>query len=201
MTGVMAPQRRNRESSIIDATAKLFAQRGYQGTTMDDIAAAVKLNKGTLYHYFPGKAELLAQIYEESIDLVQTSFFKHDAALTPPDRVRAIVTDLVRAIERKPHHTTVYLQEMQWLDEWLPRHQHTKLRAREDQIRDYIVDAIDSGVESGEFTVPSTFLAAMGLMGMACWTYRWYRPSGPLTMDDVASGFSDLVLAGLTTRH
>jgi hypothetical protein len=48
--------------------------------------------------YFPGKAELLAQIYEESIDLVHNSFLKHDAALAPPTRVRAIVTDLVRSI-------------------------------------------------------------------------------------------------------
>jgi AcrR family transcriptional regulator len=197
----MPPQRRARESSIIEATAKLFSQRGYQGTTMDDIAAAVKLNKGTLYHYFPGKAELLAQIYEESVDLVQTSFVKHAPGLTPPERVSAIVADLVRAIERKPHHTTVYLQEMQWLDEWLPRHQHSKLRQREDQIRNYVVDAIAAGMKSGEFNAPSAFLAAMAVMGMACWTYRWYRPSGEMSIDEIAAGFSDLVLAGLVTRR
>src|SRR3712207_3241878 len=50
--------------------ARLFETRGYSATSMDDIAAGVKLNKGTLYHYFSGKAAILFDIYSEAQEQV-----------------------------------------------------------------------------------------------------------------------------------
>lgn len=186
-----------RGRAILDAAARLFSERGYQGTTMGDIAAAVSLNKGTLYHYVPSKADLLARICGESVDDILLLFADLPADLEPAARVRRIVVGLVHELARRPHHAIVYLQEMQWVDEWLPAHEWASLRQRESLLHQHVASAIDAGVRDGSFSTTDPRVAALALIGMVGWTYRWFRDDGRRSIDEIAAVYAGLLLDGL----
>ena len=77
--------------------------------------------------------ELLAQIYSKCIYTMLTLYQSQDPALDPGERVRRIILNMVQTLERRPHHMPVYVQEMQWLEKWLPSHQAAHLRKRETE--------------------------------------------------------------------
>lgn len=190
-----------RRQSIVEAAAKLFQQRGFQGTSMDDVAAAAALNKSSLYHYFPSKAELLAQIYSECIDTMQTLYQAQDPALEPVERVRRIILNMVQALERRPHHMRVYVQEMQWLEKWLPSHQAAHLRKRETELWDFLATSISAGINTRTFVQVDPFLTGMALMGMVAWMPHWHPGGSRKTGPEVAEEYAALVLNGLLQRQ
>lgn len=189
-----------RRQSIVEAAAKLFQQRGFQGTSMDDVAAAAALNKSSLYHYFPSKAELLAQIYSECIDTMMTLYQSQEPALDPAERVRRILLNMVQALERRPHHMRVYVQEMQWLDKWLPSHQAAHLRKRETELWEFLATSISTGIDSRTFVRIDPQLTGMALMGMVAWMPHWHPADSRKTGPQVAEEFAALVLNGLLVR-
>jgi len=168
---------------------------------MDDVAAAAALNKSSLYHYFPSKAELLAQIYSECIDTMLTLYQAQDPALEPAERVRRIMLNMVQALERRPHHMRVYVQEMQWLDKWLPSHQAAHLRKRESELWEFLASSISAGVDSREFVPVDPFLTGMALMGMVAWMPHWHPGDSGKTGPQVAQAYAALVLNGLLRRE
>lgn len=190
-----------RRQSIVEAAAKLFQQRGFQGTSMDDVAAECAMNKSTLYHYFPSKAELLAQIYSECIDVMLTLYQSQDPALDPAERVRRIMLNMVQALEKRPHHMRVYVQEMQWLDKWLPNHQAAHLRKRETELWEFLATSITSGIEAKAFARVDPHLTGMALMGMVAWMPHWHPSQSGKSSAQVAEEYAALVLNGLLVRE
>lgn len=188
----MSPRRRE----VLDAAARLFHERGYMGASMDDVAEAVGLTKGSLYHHFPGKASILAEIYEEATDFVLAHLERHDEHASSSDAVRALIRDIIDLIGERRYHVTVFYQEMRWVSEWLPpgdaRHLQDKIR----RYFSYVEDVLRRGMESGEFREVNVTAAASALIGMASWTYQWYDPRRTLTVDEVTDIFAGIYLGG-----
>lgn len=190
-----------RRQAVVEAAAKLFRQRGFQGTSMDDIAASAKVPKGTIYHYFPGKAELLAQIYHDCIDVMLASYQDQPEDLDPETRVRSIISDMVRALQKNPDKMLVYVQEMQWLDKWLPRHRAAHIRKRESELWSFMEGAIGDAVRTGRFAPHDAFLTSMAMMGMVAWMPHWLSSTRrSIAADQAADLFADLLLDGLRPR-
>jgi AcrR family transcriptional regulator len=85
---------RMREASrrrILKAALRLFATRGYAGTSIRMIAQSAAISVGLLYNYFPSKADLLVALFEESMRDVQASFASAEAASTPSERIERLV--------------------------------------------------------------------------------------------------------------
>jgi len=194
----MGSRKLARERQILDVAAALFRQRGFQGMRMDDLAAAVRLNKGTLYHYFPSKAELLHRIYldtaTEQVEIVRAQ----DGDAPPDELLRCVVSDITRAIGRRRDYVTVFFQEMHWLDKWLPAEQYEEIDALQREFRNYVTGVIERGVKEGVFRPVDASVAALGIIGMAGWAYQWYVPGGRHSMDDIAGIFADLALGALS---
>jgi AcrR family transcriptional regulator len=193
----MGSRKLERERQILDVAAQLFRQRGYQGMRMDDLAATVELNKGTLYHYFSSKAELLYRIYLDTSTEIIEAMRAQPADAAPDDLLRLIVGDIARAIDRRRDYVTVFFQEMHWLAEWLPAEHFEEINAIQIEFRNYVTGVIERGVKEGTFRPVDASVAALGIIGMAGWTYQWYVPGGRYSMDDVAGIYSDLMLAAL----
>ena len=191
----MGNGRADRERQILDTAASLFCDRGYQGMRMDDLAATVNLNKGTLYHYFPSKAELLYRIYRDTAQEFLQRISLHPADAPADEAIRMLIHDIAMAIGERRDYVTVFFQEMQWLDKWLPADQFEEIDGLQSEFRNYVTGVIERGINAKLFRPIDATVATFGLIGMVGWTYQWHTPGGRRTLDDVADIFADLVLA------
>lgn len=195
------PPRGNQQATVRKVAAKLFETRGYHGTSMDDVAAGVQRNKGTLYYYYKGKSDILYDIYSDTLDIVIGVINSIPADASPDEALKALIRFELRSIAERPHETVVYFQEMRWIKEWLPRHQYREIRAREDQFTDWVTDVVQRGIDDGVFAPMDARIGALAVIGMTSWAYQWYRPNGRYSIDEIADMFVDIIMHGLGTRE
>lgn len=189
----MSPRRRQ----VLDEAARLFHDRGYMGTSMDEVAEEVGLTKGSLYHHFPSKAEILKEIYEEAVDFILSHVDRHPEDATASEVVRLLMKDVLELIRDHPYHVTVYYQEMRWLREWLPEAEADRILKKVEGYVSYVKDVIRRGVANGEFRPVDESISARVLIGTSSWAHQWFRPNGRLSLDEVAGICADIFLTGV----
>jgi AcrR family transcriptional regulator len=176
---------------ILEEAVKLFYQRGFTGTTLDDIAAELGVTKPFIYTHFRGKVELLAALckptIEMSLEAVATAAAKPG---TPTERLRDAITNFAKVVLHRQANIAIYFREEKNLSpEALA--EINALRKRFDHL---LSDLLIEGVTAGEFEIPDHSLAALALGGMISWAYTWYRPGGRLTIEETAEHMADLAL-------
>jgi TetR/AcrR family transcriptional regulator len=178
---------------ILSESARLFAQQGYPGTAMSQVAAACGLSKPALYHYVPDKAELLARICETHVEKLAALVREVRAeALEPEARLRHLVQRFLAVYTAARHEHRVLTEDLKFLPE--PRQQRTRELEREvvNGFAEALV-ALRPQLAAGNLAKPITML----LFGMINWTYTWHRPEGPLGDAQLAEIVSALLLGGL----
>jgi AcrR family transcriptional regulator len=184
-----------REEQVYRAALRLFREKGYHATSMQDIAEAVGLYKGSLYHYIGGKEELLARTFERAMRalLGEMERIVADTRLAPTEQLRRAIRSHVAAVANNLDALTVYLHEWRALaDESL-----ANVRAQRERYAELFAEIIARGVRAGEFHARDARLTALGLLGMCNWLSQWYRPGGRLRPKEIADHFADVVLNGL----
>lgn len=185
---------RERRQSIVDTSARLFAQNGYHATGIADLCVANDLGKGALYHYIGSKEELLAAIHDRVMDEVMAGADRvAEAGGDPPEQLAALGEELLEVIHRYPEHVWVFLHEFPALTG--ERAEAFRRRRREYESR--VEGVIRSGVDSGDFRDVDPWLTAMAWFGMHNYTYLWLKPGGRLSARDVAEPFSQIFLDGI----
>jgi AcrR family transcriptional regulator len=182
---------------VYSAALRLFREKGYHATSMQDIAAALGLYKGSLYHYIGSKEDLLVQVFERAMAslLADVERIVTDASLAPRTQLQLVVLAHVSAVADNRDALTVYLHEFRAL----AGDSLNKVRAQRDRYRELVETIVSRGVKSGEFATPDVGIATLGLLGMCNWVAQWFQPGGRLAARDVASLFADLALEGLSS--
>ncbi|MCF8566043.1 TetR/AcrR family transcriptional regulator [Alicyclobacillus tolerans] len=184
----------NRQADIALAAVKLFEQKGYHATSVQDIADEVGLQKGSLYHYIHSKEDLLLQIAHQAISEFNDKLERILASDIPArEKLTLGIQNHITVSISNLQTTTVLLREAFSLGE----HQHQVIQDQTDRYLDLWTQILIEGQKNGEFTVPQPKLAALALLGACNWVYRWYKSSGKLTAEEISSVFSDLFLKGL----
>ena len=197
-----APARRERyearRDEVIDAAARVFAERGYDATTIDDLVEATGLGRGGLYHYIGNKRDLLIQIHERFLNplLDQARVIAADG-LTPEAELRALAHALMDNIHRYRYQVTVFFHEWRAI-EGDPRFEQVRHERRE--FESLIAATLDRGRAEGVFEVRDPRIAQLGFLGMINYTPQWYEPGGRVSPDDIADQFCDIFLAGIRRR-
>jgi AcrR family transcriptional regulator len=171
-----------REEEILAAAARIFQRKGYHGTSVRDIADAVGLLKGSLYHYISSKEDLLARLFEGLLEDTVAELdviARRDASAA--ERLREMVRAYARAIIANQDAVGLYLRE--WRS--LPAPELANLAARRRRMRTLFSAVIADGARAGELAPGDPNLAALAILGMCNWMYEWYRPAGRLTPDAV----------------
>lgn len=186
-----------RPQEILDAAADLFHHRGYHATTVEDIASAVGLKKGSLYHYITGKDLLLKTLAEETIqgyvaDAVPIAGGEGSAS----ERLSRVIEAHVRRLCSAPERVTVLVREAHYVPDALA----SDVRASTRRYTHLLSDLIAEGVRSGEFADTDPGIAGLMLLGALNWAHRWYQPDGRLTPEEIGRQFSQLFLRGLQRR-
>ncbi|HWK29585.1 MAG TPA: TetR/AcrR family transcriptional regulator [Solirubrobacter sp.] len=183
---------------MLKAAADIFRRKGYDATSLQDIADAVGIQKGSLYHYIDTKEDLLFAIIKDTHDRTlkgnsRWRTIEGDALA----RLRVFIEDHARVSMKHGRSTSIYFRDARALS-----------RARRDEImtaRDEYESALRSLIEQAqaEGTVNPKLnprLATFAIFGMINWLYQWYRPSGALSPDTIARSLADQALASLTAE-
>jgi AcrR family transcriptional regulator len=182
----------NRER-VVAVAADLFARHGYHGTGIAELAKAVGLGRGALYHYIESKEALLYAISRTQVDRMNAhAEAALSAGLPPEDLLREMARGLLRNIADHRSEWAVFFRDYSVLTG--ERRDHV-IAARE-RYEGYWRQALDRGVEAGVLR-PTPTLLVKGILGMLNYTYLWFEPSGALTPEELADQYLDTLLHGI----
>jgi AcrR family transcriptional regulator len=180
-------------NSIARVSSQLFATRGYLETSMDDMAAAAKVTKGGIYHYFASKSDVLYFICSTYIELDLENLEKSLRRIeTTRKKIKYII---FRHIE---HYTTHVFSAKTLLHEAnnLPLRYFREVRALERRYYD-IVAGVLSGLPSARRRKDVVTALTFTLFGMLNWIYSWYNPRGGITPRDLSQLIYEIFTNGV----
>lgn len=183
------------EQEIYDHATRLFAERGFAGTSFQDIADAVGLTRPALYHYVKSKDDLLGRLVAE---VTEDSAASIDAIARRPDldssgRLREIVASLAR---RQGEHASRFRLIIR-SEADLPEPVAATHAANRRAILRSLATVIDRGVADGTFRTIDARVAALGILGMVNWVAWWFNPAGDDNLDAISAQLADSAVAGL----
>ncbi|MEE3807724.1 TetR/AcrR family transcriptional regulator [Lysinibacillus fusiformis] len=184
---------------IVEASVELFQQDGYHNVTVDCIVDYIGASKGGFYHNFKSKDELLYEIHDVFISyVIQQSQDAYDKYDTPIKRLCAMLQTLTQVFDMYQAHITIFYEESRSLSDEYSDIIHKK----RDHYRDILQKVIAEGQEAKVFRteLPCT-IVTMAIVGMINWTYKWFKQSGPLTMEQITDVFTDMVLRAIVTEQ
>ncbi|MFS8639230.1 MAG: TetR/AcrR family transcriptional regulator [Symbiobacteriaceae bacterium] len=183
-----------REQEIVEAARKLFREKGYYATTMQDIADAVGLQKASLYHYIKSKEALLLRIAGETMRLFHAELDRIEASGgSKREQLAAAIRAHVRIVTEHLETLTILFRE----SHALPPEHGEKVRAETRRYTRRLTQLIADGVAAGEFKPVDPGAACLAILGACNWIYRWYAPDGRLSPDDIAEAFVRVFMDGL----
>ena len=182
---------------IIDASAQIFSQKGYHGTSMQDIAGAVNLQKASLYHHVSSKQEILFELLNRGLRLLTEEVEKSiDIACSPDENLHQAIAAYLTALTEHQDVTSVLLLEYRSLEpKYLKRH-----IIERDRFEQLWRNLIASGVQEKIYSCDDPSMAARVLLGVMNWTVTWFRSDGPMSAGEIADQITDLYLLGLIPR-
>jgi TetR/AcrR family transcriptional regulator, cholesterol catabolism regulator len=193
----------DRRSQIIEAAASLFHARGYERTTLQDIANEVGITKATLYHYFSNKHSILFYIVDQSIsDAISRMTHIAELSNSVEEKIDlAFQQHFQFYLKHQKYHpgASVLLQEKTDL---LPPELEEKIRRK---FREYInlwekilMQGVELGVVRNDLDVKMMRWAALG---MCNWIYKWASPEGRFQFDQIAQIFSKIFTEGILKKE
>jgi len=183
-----------RRRELVHQAAEIFDSGGYHTTSMDRLAETLGVGKGTLYHYFSGKEDVLQAIHEEFIDLLSDMMKRRSRLrLTPEQSLLEVISDIIAVHDTHRGNIRAFYEHRRELS---PAHR-AAIDEKRDRYRQMVEDEIHRGIDEGAFRQVDTRLATLALFGIANWSMHWYRTGGPLTARDIAYVFWDIYLHGV----
>lgn len=190
---------RGRLDEIIEAAASIFHEKGYDATSMQDVADAVGILKGSLYYYVDSKEDLLFAIIEDFLDEVVSNAEEVRASDgDPADRLAALLTGHILLLTCRSVGASVLYGELRSLERLMTGPRRQRFLERRSRYEDYIQELITGGQALGVFSKafdPKTI--SYGIFWMMNSILQWYRPEGGLSPEEIADQYVQLIMWGL----
>jgi AcrR family transcriptional regulator len=188
---VVAPP--NARSSIKQIAAQLMAERGYDSTSLRQLANDAGITLGTLYHYFPSKEELLSELIDDAMRPLLATL---DRAYSPEDdpvrALREMIESFIRIALEELGRAVVLIADNE-LRALSPERLERALRQR-DEYEQAMLAVVEAGRHQGLFDVANPKLAVYAILAICNSVPRWYRFGGPLSPEEAARINADLAL-------
>jgi TetR/AcrR family transcriptional regulator, cholesterol catabolism regulator len=185
---------------ILRTAARLFQQRGYDATSMNDVAAALKLSKGGLYHHFQSKDEILFEIMNHAMQITEDRVLNPVRSIaSPEERLRTLIRLHIEVVlSPRDREITVMLHE----NHPLPPALRKRINARKKEYVHFLenlITEVQSQAQPSHHAKSkvSPRAAAFALLGMINWIYQWYKPEGDLHAQNLIPQFTDLIFGGI----
>jgi AcrR family transcriptional regulator len=189
----------DRLREIYRTAAQIICEKGFDATSMNDIADAIGITKAGLYHHIPGKKDLLFRIMSFGLDALEKEVIVPARAITDAEqRLRTIISNHVRLITSRStpqghNPVSIVVDEAGGLS---PAHRRKIDQRRRDYV-DLVRDTLKQLKEDGKLREVDVTVAAFSVLGMILWLSRWYLPEGRLSPEQVAEEITKIALGGL----
>lgn len=181
---------------ITGEAAKLFAKKGFDGASLADLAAACRMSKSLIYHYYPSKEAILFDVMTAHIDLLLEVV--HDLAKKdgPP---QALFAELSRELMRRYVGAAASQKVLLYELDNLPAPERSEIIGKQRTLIDFAEDLLRRSAPDGMRDHDRLRAYVMLYFGMLNWTHNWFKPSGPVGRDDIADMAAAAALAALRT--
>ncbi len=196
---VQATPPKKREREIIDAAAEIFHRNGYADTSVQDVAEAVGILKGSLYYYIDSKEDLLyrvlLEVHEDAEGILDLISAMTD--VTPLDRIAAYVKRHVEYNVRNVTKVAVYYHDF----DLLSAERRNDIRQHRRQYENFLENLIRDAQAAGEVAKDADpRVLAYCMFGTMNWTYTWYRPNGRVSVAELCDMIAQFTVNGLRTQ-
>ena len=180
---------------ILRTAARLFQQQGYDATSMNDVATALKVSKAGLYHHFQSKDEILFELMNHALNITQERVVDRVLGIAnAEERLRMLIRLHVEVIlSVRDREITVLLHE----NHPLPPSLRKRINVRKKEYIRFVeklVSEVQQMRQSRRSGSPRA--ATFALLGMINWIYQWYKPEGALNSQQIAAQFAEIFFSG-----
>lgn len=187
----------NRRKEILLEAAKVFQEKGYRGTTVQDIAQAAGILKGSLYYHFANKEDIFYEIVHDPLHHFVSQMAEVAALnIPPPAKLRAALRYHISAFDAHMPGIQVLLRENL---STLEKERWASIRALWEEQKTLWQNILRQGIENGDFRPDlDVKIATLGILGMCNWMHRWYRSDGRLSTEEIAGLWAEMLLNGIS---
>ncbi|MCL6600024.1 MAG: TetR/AcrR family transcriptional regulator [Alicyclobacillus macrosporangiidus] len=186
--------RPSQKDQILAAARRLFSSKGYNGTTIREIADEAGVLSGSLYAHIQSKEDLLFEIADEGARAFLSAAATVDRMPgAASERIREGLRAHVRVVADHLEASKVFFHEWHALSE----QRRSVIQAKRDAYESYWDRWIAAGIAEGHLRGEDPKFARLLILSVANWVYQWYRPDGPLTPEEIADRFWRLLMNGL----
>jgi AcrR family transcriptional regulator len=188
------PELQESKEKLIKAAIELFSARGFRGTSIRDIAQAMGMSISNIYHYFGNKEGLLLAILEHSTKhLVERLHEVAGQDSDPLDRFKELVVTHMRLSEFYKKEARIFFLDEEHLSE------EGSLVNRQIQKDIFLIyrNQLRALQDAGYLGERNITVLAFNILGVINWQLRWYRPGGPLTLDQMTEEVLSFILHGI----
>lgn len=183
---------REKRKKILQHAASIFAKKGYEKASLEEIASRLKLSKASLYHYVASKDEVLYLIQMEALEeLLAVVRTVVSSERRPSAKLREIVIQYLKIATQK--HTIGALRQQELI---LPEKWRNRIIAKRDLFDGACQEIIKEGIATGEFKAIDWKMSYMAMIGALNWTVKWYSPQGKLTVGEICEAMADFIVRG-----
>jgi AcrR family transcriptional regulator len=181
-----------RRDELASVAARLFAERGFHGTSMGDIAEALGVQKGSLYSLTASKQDLLYRAMRDGADAFHAGLDEIPDDVPAVERIRLALRAHLRVVSQQLEVATVFTREWRFLEDERRDEILAERRRYEDRVRGLFRDGVESGELRSDLDVSA---AALVVLSAANWAYTWLQPGADT--DGLADRFTALLVDGM----
>jgi AcrR family transcriptional regulator len=190
-----AVQTEGRTAEVYRTAAQIILQKGYDATSVSDIAQALGITKAGLYHYIHGKTQLLFDIMQYGLNELDREVAQPAKKIADAEsRLRFMIRMHARIVTRGHGAVTILVDEARALT---PA-QNRKITRRKREYLDFLEATLQEMKDARKLRDVNVTVAAFSLLGMINWLSRWYHADGALNEQQIAEAIVDIALNGLT---
>jgi AcrR family transcriptional regulator len=187
--------REERWAELIEVATQVFYEKGYDAASLQDIADRLGMLKGSLYYYIQSKEDLLfdviSAVHKEGLAVVRACA---DTAGDPLQRLRAVIVGHVEHTCANLVQTAVFLHELSAL----PPERRVEVLGNEHAYQGVFRDLIELAQKDGLARADlDPRLAALSVLGSTNWVYRWFRPGGDFSAEQIAEELAEMAIRGI----
>lgn len=188
------PKNPRKETEIRQVVARLFAEKGYHGTSMREIGRVLGMNQSSLYHYYKSKEDILFHIMDEAMDEALTILKEVCTSdLSPEEKLNRVLAFYTRYYAGDQESLTLLVNEMNALN----TRSHRILLKKQRQYVHLIRSILEELSEQKMMKPIDPTLATFAFFGMVHYTIKWYCKEGPIGPDELANFFVEIFTRGI----
>lgn len=181
------------QDEILLAAARLFAETGFRAVTINDVAASLGYTKSVVYYYFKNKNEILWQIFLRMCERYLSTINEVlEMDLPPKEKLKEIIYRHAMSVMTQKDWTAIFFRD----ESELEPEQREYMRKHKRDYDGLIEGVFEQGVKDGVFKPIPPHIAVGGFLGMCNWLHTWYNEAGPLSAEQIASYYADLLSTG-----